>query len=34
QCRYMWQLLKQVAQFMNAASLFPGNQQGLAKVER
>ncbi|EQB6459220.1 IS630 family transposase, partial [Salmonella enterica subsp. enterica serovar Enteritidis] len=28
QCRYMWQLLKQVAQFMNAASLFPGNQQG------
>ncbi|EGB3356674.1 IS630 family transposase, partial [Salmonella enterica] len=26
QCRYMWQLLKQVAQFMNAASLFPGNQ--------
>ncbi|ENT7147590.1 hypothetical protein ACFDWU_004743, partial [Salmonella enterica] len=25
---------KQVAQFMNAASLFPGNQQGLAKVER
>ncbi|EOZ0691477.1 IS630 family transposase, partial [Salmonella enterica subsp. enterica serovar Enteritidis] len=27
QCRYMWQLLKQVAQFMNAASLFPGNQQ-------
>ncbi|ECM3984246.1 IS630 family transposase, partial [Salmonella enterica subsp. enterica serovar Enteritidis] len=23
QCRYMWQLLKQVAQFMNAASLFP-----------
>ncbi|EPS9958175.1 IS630 family transposase, partial [Salmonella enterica subsp. enterica serovar Enteritidis] len=22
QCRYMWQLLKQVAQFMNAASLF------------
>lgn len=31
QCRYMWQLLKQVAQFMNAASLFPGNQQGLAK---
>ncbi|EGU3691833.1 IS630 family transposase [Salmonella enterica] len=34
QCRYMWQLLKRVAQFMNAASLFPGNQQGLAKVER
>ncbi|EAN7518284.1 IS630 family transposase [Salmonella enterica] len=34
QCRYMWQLLKQVAQFMNAASLFPGNQQGLAKVVR
>ncbi|EDZ1858851.1 IS630 family transposase [Salmonella enterica] len=34
QCRYMWQLLKQVAQFMNVASLFPGNQQGLAKVER
>lgn len=34
QCRYMWQLLKQVAQFMNAASLFSGNQQGLAKVER
>nr|WP_011282419.1 IS630 family transposase [Salmonella enterica]AAY88146.1 transposase of IS630 [Salmonella enterica subsp. enterica serovar Dublin] len=33
QCRYMWQLLKQVAQFMNAASLFPGNQQGLALVE-
>ncbi|ECE0472585.1 IS630 family transposase [Salmonella enterica subsp. enterica serovar Glostrup] len=34
QCRYMWQLLKQVAQFMNAALPFPGNQQGLAKVER
>ncbi|WP_065810645.1 IS630 family transposase (plasmid) [Klebsiella pneumoniae] len=34
QCRYMWQLLKQVAQFMNAASPFPGNQHGLAKVER
>ncbi|EJJ3927829.1 IS630 family transposase, partial [Salmonella enterica] len=34
QCWYMWQLLKQVAQFMNAASPFPGNQQGLAKVER
>ncbi|EOD8900031.1 TPA: IS630 family transposase, partial [Klebsiella pneumoniae] len=34
QCRYMWQLLKQVAHFMNAASPFPGNQHGLAKVER
>ncbi|WP_368266000.1 IS630 family transposase [Dickeya chrysanthemi] len=34
QCRYMWQLLKQVTQFMNAASPFPGNQPGLAKVER
>lgn len=34
QCRYMWQLLEQVKQFMNAASPFPGNQHGLAKVER
>ena len=34
QCRYMWQLLKQVNQFMRAASPFPGNQHGLAKVER
>jgi len=34
QCRYMWQLLKQVNQFMRAASPFPGNQQGLTKVER
>ncbi|MBN3043362.1 IS630 family transposase [Pectobacterium brasiliense] len=34
QCRYMWQLLKQVTQFMNAASPFPGNQPGLAKMER
>lgn len=34
QCRYMWQLLEQVNQFMTAASPFPGNQHGLAKVER
>ncbi|CEJ63565.1 MULTISPECIES: IS630 family transposase [Citrobacter] len=34
QCRYMWQLLRQVNQFMTAASPFPGNQHGLAKVER
>ncbi len=34
QCRYLWQLLKQVNQFMNAASPFPGNQHGLTKVER
>lgn len=34
QCRYMWQLLEQVNQFMNAASPFPGNQHGLVKVER
>lgn len=34
QCRYMWQLLEQVNQFMNAASPFPGNQHGLAKVKR
>ncbi|EQB3642354.1 IS630 family transposase [Klebsiella oxytoca] len=34
QCRYMWQLLTQVNQFMRAASPFPGNQHGLAKVER
>ncbi len=34
QCQYMWQLLKQVNQFMKAASPFPGNQHGLAKVER
>lgn len=34
QCRYMWQLLERVNQFMNAASPFPGNQHGLAKVER
>lgn len=34
QCRYMWQLLEQVNQFMNAASPFPGNQHGLAKMER
>ncbi|HAK3334484.1 TPA: IS630 family transposase, partial [Salmonella enterica] len=34
QCRYMWQLLRQVNQFMKAASPFPGNQHGLAKVER
>lgn len=34
QCRYMWQLLEQVKLFMNAASPFPGNQHGLAKVER
>ncbi|EHL5834379.1 IS630 family transposase, partial [Salmonella enterica] len=33
QCRYMWQLLRQVNQFMKAASPFPGNQHGLAKVE-
>ncbi|WP_437215559.1 IS630 family transposase [Pectobacterium sp. LFLA-215] len=33
-CRYMWQLLEQVKLFMNAASPFPGNQHGLAKVER
>ncbi|WP_240351900.1 hypothetical protein, partial [Pectobacterium brasiliense] len=29
-----WQLLEQVKRFMNAASPFPGNQHGLAKVER
>ena len=34
QCQYMWQLLERVNQFMNAASPFPGNQHGLAKVER
>ncbi|MCA6939540.1 MULTISPECIES: IS630 family transposase [Pectobacterium] len=34
QCRYMWQLVEQVKLFMNAASPFPGNQHGLAKVER
>lgn len=34
QCRYMWQLLQQITQFMKAASPFPGNQHGLAKVER
>ncbi|QXE13508.1 IS630 family transposase [Pectobacterium atrosepticum] len=34
QCRYMWQLLGRVNQFMNAASPFPGNHHGLAKVER
>lgn len=34
QCQYLWQLLKQVTQFMNAASPFPGNQPGLAKVEQ
>ena len=34
QCRYMWQLLERVKLFMNAASPFPGNQHGLAKVER
>ncbi|WP_338659257.1 IS630 family transposase [Pectobacterium araliae] len=34
QCRYMWQLLNRVTQFMKAASPFPGNQHGLTKVER
>ncbi|RRO04729.1 IS630 family transposase [Pectobacterium aquaticum] len=34
QCRYIWQLLERVNQFMNVASPFPGNQHGLAKVER
>ncbi|MFD1804235.1 IS630 family transposase [Mixta tenebrionis] len=34
QCRYMWQLLEQVNQFMRVASPFPGNHYGLAKVER
>lgn len=34
QNRYMWQLLERVKQFMNVASPFPGNQHGLAKVER
>jgi len=34
QCRYMWQLLNRVAQFMKAASPFSGNRHGLAKVER
>lgn len=34
QCRYMWQLLRHINQFMKAASPFPGNQHGLAKVER
>src|SRR5476649_37931 len=33
-CRHMWQLLKNVAQFMKAASPFPGNGHGLTKVER
>jgi putative transposase len=30
-CRYMWQLLKNVAQFMKAASPFPGNDHGEQK---
>ncbi|KGA24995.1 transposase [Pectobacterium brasiliense] len=34
QNRYMWQLLERVKQFMNAASPFPANQHGPAKVER
>lgn len=34
QCRYMWQLLKQINLFMKSASPFPGNQHGLAKMER
>ncbi|WP_264183291.1 MULTISPECIES: IS630 family transposase [Dickeya] len=34
QCQYLWQLLKQVTQFMRTASPFPGNQPGLAKVEQ
>jgi putative transposase len=34
QCRYMWQLLKQVNQFIRSASPFPGNQHVLTKVER
>jgi len=33
-CRTMWQLLKNVGQFMKAASPFPGSKPGLAKVER
>lgn len=33
-CRTMWQLLKNVRQFMKAASPFPGNHHGLIKMER
>lgn len=33
-CRTMWQFLKNVRQFMKAASPFPGNQHGRIKVER
>lgn len=33
-CRTMWQLLKNVRQFMKSASPFPGSQHGLTKVER
>lgn len=32
--RYKRELLEQVKQFMKAASQFPGNHHGLAKVER
>lgn len=32
QCRAMWQLLKKVHHFMEAASPFPGRKHGLAKV--
>ncbi|CNF57412.1 transposase [Yersinia similis] len=32
QCRYMWQLLIKVKQFMAVASPFPGNQPGEARV--
>lgn len=34
QCRYMWQLWKQVTQFINVVSPFPVNQPRVAKVER
>ncbi|EKO4456677.1 IS630 family transposase, partial [Escherichia coli] len=33
-CRTMWQLLKNVRQFMKATSPFPGNNHRVKKVER
>lgn len=33
-CKTMWELLKNVRQFMKTASPFPGNKPGLTKVER
>lgn len=33
QCRYMWQLLEHVRQFMAAASPFPGNGHGVAQLK-